>query len=110
MFVANKFAQYPEGFLEAQAKKEEEKKKQKEKDQDKETGKGKGKGKGKRKRDEGWFIYISINHRLPKLKSRLFDVFLRALRAADSTYVVYATACVYREMYGKITGSLKSDK
>ena len=29
-------------------------------------------------------------HRLPKLKSRLFDVFLRALRAADSTYVVYA--------------------
>lgn len=45
---------YPEGFLEAQAKKEEEKKKQqKEKEQDKETGKGKGKGKGKRKRDEG---------------------------------------------------------
>ena len=49
-------------------------------------------------------------HRLPKLKSRLFDVFLRALRAADSTYVVYATACVYREMYGKITESLKSGK
>ena len=45
-------------------------------------------------------------HRLPKLKSRLFDVF----RAADSTYVVYATACVYREMYGKITESLKSGK
>lgn len=45
-------SQYPEGYLEAQAKKEEEKKKQeKEKDQDKETGKGK--GKGKRKRDEG---------------------------------------------------------
>ena len=43
-------------------------------------------------------------HRLPKLKSRLFDVF----QAADSTYVVYATACVYREMYGKITESLKS--
>ena len=50
------------------------------------------------------------NHRLPKLKSRLCDVFLRALRAADSTYVVYATACVYREMYGKITDSLKSGK
>ena len=50
------------------------------------------------------------HHRLPKLKSRLFDVFLRALRAADSTYVVYATACVYREMYGKITESLKSGK
>ena len=30
--------------------------------------------------------------------------------AADSTYVVYATACVYREMYGKITDSLKSGK
>lgn len=45
---------YPEGFLEAQAKKEEEKKKQqKEKDEEKETGKGKGKGKGKRKRDKG---------------------------------------------------------
>ena len=42
-----------------------------------------------------------MDHRLPKLKSRLFDVFLRALWAADSTYVVYATACVYREMYGK---------
>ncbi len=33
-----------------------------------------------------------------------------AFRAADSTYVVYATACVYRKMYGKITGSLKSGK
>ena len=54
--------------------------------------------------------YGDRNHRLPKLKSRLFDVFLRALRAADSTYVVYATACVYREMYGKITESLKSGK
>ena len=53
---------------------------------------------------------VSSQHRLPKLKSRLFDVFLRALRAADSTYVVYATACVYREMYGKITESLKSGK
>ena len=49
-------------------------------------------------------------HRLPKLKSGLFDVFLRAIRAADSTYVVYATACVYREMYVKITDSLKSGK
>lgn len=55
-------------------------------------------------------LYIYLQHRLPKLKSRLFDVFLRALRAADSTYVVYATACVYREMYGKITESLKSGK
>lgn len=46
--------QYPEGFLEAQAKKEEEKKKQqKDKEQNKESEKGKGKGKGKRKRDEG---------------------------------------------------------
>lgn len=46
------FFQYPEGYLEAQAKKEEEKKKQeKDKEQDKESGKGK--GKGKRKRDEG---------------------------------------------------------
>ncbi len=35
-------------------------------------------------------------------KSSFWCVF-RALRAADSTYVVYATACVYREMYGKIT-------
>ena len=49
------FCQYPEGFLEAQAKKEEEKKKQqKDKEQDKESEKGKGKGKGKRKRDEGY--------------------------------------------------------
>ena len=54
--------------------------------------------------------FVRLNHRLPKLKSRLFDVFLRALRAAESTYVVYATACVYREMYGKITDSLKSGK
>ena len=53
---------------------------------------------------------IYSDHRLPKLKRRLFDVFLRALRAADSTYVVYATACVYREMYGKITECLKSGK
>ena len=55
-------------------------------------------------------IIYTLDHRLPKLKSRLFDVFLRALRAGDSTYVVYATACVYREMYGKITDSLKSGK
>ena len=37
-------------------------------------------------------LFLKTNHRLPKLKSRLFDVFFRALRAADSTYVVYATA------------------
>lgn len=44
---------YPEGFLEAQAKKEEEKKKQdKDKKQEKESAKGKGKAKGKRKRNE----------------------------------------------------------
>ena len=50
--------QYPEGYLEAQAKKEEEKKKQeKEKDQDKEARKGK--GKGKRKRDEGLFEQVN---------------------------------------------------
>lgn len=50
------FSQYPEGFLEAQAKKEEEKKKlEKVKEQEKESGKGKGKGKGKRKRSEGRF-------------------------------------------------------
>ncbi len=49
-------------------------------------------------------------HRLPKLKSRLFDVFSRALWAADSTYVVYATACVYREMYGKITEVVVSER
>ena len=50
------FPQYPEGFLEAQAKKEEEKKKlEKVKEQEKESGKGKGKGKGKRKRSEGRF-------------------------------------------------------
>ena len=55
-------------------------------------------------------ILMYLIHRLPKLKSRLFDVFLGALRAADSTYVVYATACVYREMYWKITESLKSGK
>lgn len=34
---------------------------------------------------------------LLKLKTRLFDVFLGALRAADYAYVVYVTACVYRE-------------
>lgn len=52
------FPQYPEGFLEAQAKKEEEKKKQeKVKEQEKESGKGKGKGKGKRKRSEGRFNF-----------------------------------------------------
>ena len=52
------FPQYPEGFLEAQAKKEEEKKKQeKVKEQEKESGKGKGKGKGKRKRSEGRFKF-----------------------------------------------------
>ena len=48
-----------------------------------------------------------LNHGLPKLKIRPFDVFLRALRAADSTYMVYGTACVYREVYGKITDPLK---
>ncbi len=53
---------------------------------------------------------VSFGHRLPKLKSRLFDCFFGALRAADSTYVVYATACVYREMYGKITDYLKWGK
>ena len=48
--------QYPEGYLEAQAKKEEDKKsKDKDKELDKESGKGK--GKGKRKRDEGTSKY-----------------------------------------------------
>ena len=55
------FCQYPEGFLEAQAKKEEEKKKQqKDKEQDKESEKGKGKGKGKRKRDEGYCCILLL--------------------------------------------------
>ncbi len=65
---------------------------------------------GEGPRGYGPHLIFRPNHRLPKLKSRLFDVFLRALRAADSTYMVYATACVYKEMYGKITDSLKSGK
>ena len=55
------FCQYPEGFLEAQAKKEEEKKKQqKDKEQNKGSEKGKGKGKGKRKRDEGYCCILLL--------------------------------------------------
>ncbi|XP_020629479.1 E3 ubiquitin-protein ligase UHRF1-like isoform X1 [Orbicella faveolata] len=60
---------YPEGYLEAQAKKEEEKKKQeKEKDQDKEAGKGK--GKGKRKRDED----VDSPQKSPPTKKRSYKL------------------------------------
>ncbi|XP_074619358.1 E3 ubiquitin-protein ligase UHRF1-like isoform X3 [Acropora palmata] len=71
---------YPEGFLEAQAKKEEEKKKQeKVKEQEKESGKGKGKGKGKRKRSEDeTSLTISPpakrrSYKLPKETKALID-------------------------------------
>lgn len=47
-------------------------------------------------------FHMLLHHRLSKLKIRLFGVFLRALRAADSAYMVYGT-----EMYGKIHLSYK---
>ncbi|XP_015764928.1 PREDICTED: E3 ubiquitin-protein ligase UHRF1-like [Acropora digitifera] len=71
---------YPEGFLEAQAKKEEEKKKQeKVKEQEKESGKGKGKGKGKRKRSEDETSLTTSppakrrSYKLPKETKTLID-------------------------------------
>ena len=82
------FCQYPEGFLEAQAKKEEEKKKQqKDKEQNKESEKGKGKGKGKRKRDEG-YCCILLLITLTILKCNLLNPFLKVPIVTNSNFLL----------------------